>query len=87
MITLIRFTAEWCQPCKRYAPIVDQVVSSIPEMTQEVVDVDKNPELASKYGVRGVPFTVLRDEEGTILGGFQGAVAGSKLHQILDTFL
>ena len=87
MITLMKFSAEWCQPCKRYAPIVQQVVGSRPEVRLEEIDIDKSPQLAAKFGVQSVPFTVLRDEEGTILGGFQGAVAGSKLHQILDTFL
>ena len=88
MITLMKFEASWCQPCKAYAPIVEQVVESRTEDVRlEVIDVDENKDLAAKYGVMGVPFTVLKDGDGAVLGAFQGAVPVSKLHKILDTFM
>lgn len=54
---VVRFTAEWCGPCKSFAPIFNEVaLESANEKTVFVViDVDKNPELTNSYGIRGLP--------------------------------
>lgn len=62
---VLRFTAEWCGPCKSLAPIFDEVAAENPNMTTFVVDVDKFPEIASKFNIRGIP-TLMRIESGTI---------------------
>ena len=53
---LVDFWAEWCGPCKMIAPLIDQVADAVGE-TAAVgkVEVDKNQELAAKYGVRSIP--------------------------------
>ena len=57
---LIDFFATWCGPCKTLAPILKQVKDNLGErITILKIDVDKNPQLASKYQVRGVPTMVL----------------------------
>lgn len=53
---LIRFTASWCQPCKTLAKNLEQAGLDIPI---EVVDIDENEELATKYGIRSVPTVVM----------------------------
>ena len=55
---VLRFTASWCQPCKALAKQLDELglAGSV-----TAVDIDEQPELAQKYGVRGVPTLVAVD--------------------------
>jgi len=56
MKKVLRFTASWCGPCKMLAKNLE---SAKTEMPIEVVDIDVNPELATDYGIRGVPTLVM----------------------------
>jgi len=50
------FSAEWCGPCKVQAPILKDLVGELGEKVRVVkIDVDKNPEVASRYRVQAVP--------------------------------
>ncbi|MGC9375767.1 MAG: thioredoxin [Bacteroidales bacterium] len=57
---LVDFYADWCQPCKMVSPILSEVKKSMGEKVRIIkIDVDKNPSIASKYNIRGVPTLML----------------------------
>ncbi len=56
----IRFTATWCGPCKMLAKNLESVKTETPI---EVVDIDENSELATKFGIRGVPTLVMVEND------------------------
>lgn len=58
MTELLKFKAEWCGPCKAVTPILDQVVAANENVRLIEVDVDKQPELAQQYRVKGLPTVV-----------------------------
>jgi thioredoxin 1 len=61
---LIVFSAPWCGPCKMYKPILDEIKKDL-DLTLTQYNVDEDTEMATKYGVRSVPTTVLVKEDGT----------------------
>jgi thioredoxin 1 len=60
MKQLFYFSAEWCQPCKTLGPIMEQVASQIPV---QKVNVDYEPDVITKFGVRNIPTVILVENE------------------------
>ena len=52
---VVDFWADWCGPCRMFAPIIEQLAKEHPELTVGKINVDENPELAEKYRVMGIP--------------------------------
>tara|TARA_B100000497_G_C7334344_1_gene220789 strand:- start:240 stop:500 length:261 start_codon:yes stop_codon:yes gene_type:complete len=69
MKKIIKFYANWCGPCKAYAPIFDKVIDKYKDQVDTYnVNVDKDTDgLAAEYKVMSMPTTVLVKEDGTIL--------------------
>jgi thioredoxin 1 len=49
MQELIHFTADWCQPCKRMAPVIDAYVANNPDIKYVKIDIEKDAELFENY--------------------------------------
>lgn len=57
---LVDFWAEWCQPCKRMAPILDEVAAEqADKMKVAKLDVDANPDSALRFEVMSIPTLIL----------------------------
>ena len=81
---LIDFFADWCMPCKMFAPIFEGVADDYEGKVKFVkVNIDESPELAQKYLVMSIPtLKLVKGEE--LLGNFVGAMSGEELEEWLD---
>lgn len=71
MVEVKQFSASWCGPCKMLTPVMNEIKGEISEATFQHIDVDENGDLASEYGVRGVP-TVVIEKDGKEVKRFVG---------------
>ena len=57
---LVDFWAEWCGPCKMIAPVLNEIADEYAGRLKVCkVDVDANPEIPPKFGIRGIPTLIL----------------------------
>jgi putative thioredoxin len=76
---VVDFWADWCGPCHRLAPIIEQAVEETAGAVELVkVDVDANPTLAANYSVRGIP-AVKAFRDGRVVDEFVGVLPHSEL--------
>ena len=80
---LLVFSSATCGPCKLYSPQVDKV--AVQGYNIQKLDVADNTELVEKYRVRGVPTSIIVDEEGTEIHRFMGAKSAPTLKDLLDS--
>ena len=57
--TIVVFAAQWCSPSQRLVRALQQVEMKSPDLSLGVLDVDTHPEVPAKFGVRGLPTTML----------------------------
>ena len=84
---IVDFWAEWCGPCRMVGPIVEEVgVDYEGKAVVAKVDVDSNPGITAKYGIRNIP-TILFFKNGEVADKQVGAVPKSTIVSKLDALL
>ena len=84
---VIDFWAQWCGPCKTVSASIEAMAEEYEDQVViGKVDVDINPELTSKFGIRNMP-TVLYIKSGKIVGKHVGATSKVVLEEKLKTIL
>ncbi len=82
---LVDFWAEWCGPCKMIGPVLEDVAGELSgQLAVAKVNIDENPMVPTKYGVRSIP-TLILFKGGEVVDTKVGAMPKSQLMQWLQT--
>jgi thioredoxin 1 len=80
---LLDFFAEWCGPCRRQGPILEDLKRSLGDRVEiRKIDVDDHMDLANKYGIRVVP-TLIIEKDGKVFQTLEGVTSAESLEQML----
>lgn len=83
---LVDFKADWCGPCKMMTPILKEVKKQLKDRISIIkIDVDKNPAIAAKHQVRGVP-TLAIFKQGKQVWKQSGVIPANELVQIIKNY-
>jgi len=80
---LVDFWAEWCGPCHRVAPILDEIAKArVGRMRLGKMNVDENPRTPGRFQIMSIP-TMLLFKEGRLVDGIVGAVPRTEIEAVL----
>ena len=79
---LLDFWAPWCAPCRMVAPIIEEIAGERPDIKVGKINVDEQPELASKFGIMSIPTLVVM-KNGKIVQQISGARPKSAILEML----
>ena len=86
-LVLVDYWAEWCGPCRAIAPILDDMSKDYEGRVQIAkMNIDENPAVPAKFGVRGIP-TLMLFKGGQLIGTKVGAHPKATLTAFLDGHL
>ena len=83
-VVLVDFWAQWCGPCRRLAPTVDELATDYDgKLVVAKMDVDENPNTPNRFSVRGIP-TLLLFKGGQVVEQVVGLTDKDALKKVID---
>ena len=81
-IVLVDFWAEWCGPCKTFAPIFQEASEQHEDVVFGKVDTEEHPQLAASFGIRSIP-TLMAFRENILVFNQPGALPAATLEDLI----
>jgi thioredoxin 1 len=82
---LVDYWAEWCGPCKRIAPVLEELSQEYGDKVKIAkMDVDANSEIPARHNVKGIP-TLMLFKNGEIMGTKVGLMSKRELAAFIDS--
>jgi thioredoxin len=82
-IVLVDFWADWCGPCKRFAPTFEAVSEKHPDVVFGKVDTEAEQGLAAQFEIRSIP-TIMAIRDGVIVFAQPGILPESSLESLIE---
>ncbi|MFE1288933.1 thioredoxin [Streptomyces sp. NPDC058751] len=80
---LIDFWAEWCGPCRQFAPVYEKAAEANPDLVFAKVDTEAQPELAAAFDIRSIPtLMIVRDQ--VAIFAQPGALRSTDLTEVIE---
>ena len=84
---VVDFGADWCGPCKQLDPILEEIAEeNIDKLMVFKINIDENPMIPQKFGVRGIP-TIMLFKEGKLIDTKVGSLPKSALENWIKSNL
>ena len=81
-LVLLDWWAEWCGPCRRFAPIYEEASGRHPDVVFGKIDTEAQPNLAGEFGIRSIP-TIMAFRDGILLFAQPGSLPGEVLDELI----
>lgn len=83
MIELLHFTGDWCNPCKKIKPLIENYIENNPEIKWTLVDVDTQFQMIEDYNIKSVP-TLIVLVDGLETKRHTGLISSLQLKELLS---
>lgn len=83
-MNVIKFSAEWCGPCKTMAPLFEKASKQFPEINFLDSDVEEDIELTERYHIRNVPTIVVVDDNDNEVSRVSGSLSYMQLCNFIE---
>lgn len=81
-IILLDFWADWCGPCKQFAPVFEQAAEANPDIVFGKIDTEAQQQLAGLFSITSIP-TLVAFRQGIVVFAQPGALAAPQLEQVI----